>query len=1049
MRRSSTSLAPLVPEFPSKLDPGERIYPIRFSLHTAGGQRNEAGDGQGITSSQICLGASPATPTLSSTGSVSSTDDGAGPSDDDGTVVDEQNSNSEAPLITEKHEYAVVGEGDHGVLFGTRGRREFQRCEDEPIHIPGAIQSFGVLIAIRLVERGKLQVRIASENCESFCHYSPTDLFALDNFSDIFPEHYQNSFDAKAWYIQEQYMRAHVEVEPIVFSTVIRTPKGDILPVSCAVHFVGQGRDLLVCEFESQHSLEPSVSDIDPDMPSKPVVTLDVDPIIVSLAAQSTKARPLHLNRLVHSLHPDERSTTETVSIMAQIQQELTACQDFEELLDTVASVVQQLTRFHRVMVYRFDKAYNGQVVAEAIIPEATGDLYKGLHFPASDIPPQARRLYQINKVRLLFDREMPTARLVCRTVEDMEKPLDLTHSYLRAMSPIHIKYLGNMGVRSTASISLQFNDKLWGLICCHSSRLGARKLLETIQVDKDPQSCITASSSDILGLFGSNSGFMVIQGEARTIGKHESYLEAILVLRYVHLRAYTSVVSTHNIAEDHPNFPRSTPLDTIAGFLFIPLSNESDYMLFFRTHQMKEVHWAGNPHAKEMTSLNNSPLEPRASFKRWTEIVTGASKEWSQEEYQEYATTVRLVYGKFIEVWRANERSLFNTKMKRILLLNASHEARTPLNAIINYLEVAMENRMDNDTRELLRKSHSASQSLVYIIDDLLNLTRSQDGSFPLLELGFDIRSALAEALKPLEHHASRKGLQLVVFINPNFPQFVRGDFQRFQQAVVHIVSNAIRCTANGCVQLEANLIDRNDAHCLVEIKVTDTGMGIAEEHLDELFQELEQIPSEDSEMANPTVVGTLSRRPTPVGKPVLGLGLATVARFTRLRSGLLKVKSTRGVGTIVSLLLPFPRSSEAFHPFQLPTPPVEDHSTSITTPSGAADCSIDTSGISHVTGSDYAHGFFDLPIPTLQSQSPPITPHPLQTSQPTIDISKQPMMVMVADDNRINQQILQRRLERMGHEVEMASDGQQCYDMFKECSAATDFILMDLDAS
>lgn len=85
------------------------------------------------------------------------------------------------------------------------------------------------------------------------------------------------------------------------------------------------------------------------------------------------------------------------------------------------------------------------------------------------------------------------------------------------------------------------------------------------------------------------------------------------------------------------------------------------------------------------------------------------------------------------------------------------------------------MENRMDNDTRELLRKSHSASQSLVYIIDDLLNLTRSQDGSFPLLELGFDIRSALAEALKPLEHHASRKGLPLIVFVDPNFPQFVR----------------------------------------------------------------------------------------------------------------------------------------------------------------------------------------------------------------------------------------------------------------------------------
>lgn len=351
------------------------------------------------------------------------------PSQNEGTAADI--SEPQNSLITEKHEYAVVGDGEHGILFGTR--REFQRCEDERIHIPGAIQSFGVLIAIRLVERGKLQVRIASENCESFCQYSPTDLFALDNFLDIFPEHYRSSFDAKAWYIQEQYMRTELEVEPIVFSTVLQDPTGLLLPVSCAVHFVGQGRDLLICEFESQKSLEPSVAETDPDMPSKPVVTLNVHPTIVSQAAQVTKARPLHLNRLVHSLHPDERSTTETVSIMAQIQQELSACQDFEELLDTVASVVQQLTRFHRVMVYRFDEHYNGQVVSEAIIPEATGDQYKGLHFPASDIPPQARRLYQINKVRLLFDREMPTARLVCRTIEDMASPLDLTHSYLRA----------------------------------------------------------------------------------------------------------------------------------------------------------------------------------------------------------------------------------------------------------------------------------------------------------------------------------------------------------------------------------------------------------------------------------------------------------------------------------------------------------------------------------------------------------------------------------------------------------------------------------------
>src|ERR1700759_5213290 len=80
----------------------------------------------------------------------------------------------------------------------------------------------------------------------------------------------------------------------------------------------------------------------------------------------------------------------------------------------------------------------------------ATKDLYKGLNFPASDIPKQARDLYKINKVRLLYDRDQETARLVCRTLQDMETPLDLTHAYLRAMSPIHLKYLANMAVRSS-----------------------------------------------------------------------------------------------------------------------------------------------------------------------------------------------------------------------------------------------------------------------------------------------------------------------------------------------------------------------------------------------------------------------------------------------------------------------------------------------------------------------------------------------------------------------------------------------------------------------
>lgn len=126
-------------------------------------------------------------------------------------------------------------------------------------------------------------------------------------------------------------------------------------------------------------------------------------------------------------------------------------------------------TQVTRVMVYQFDQEWNGSVLAELVDYSKTSDLYHGLSFPASDIPAQARELYRINKVRLLYDRDQPTARMCCRNQAEVDDPLDMTHSLLRAMSPIHIKYLANMGVRSSMSVSLTVHDQLWGLVTLHT----------------------------------------------------------------------------------------------------------------------------------------------------------------------------------------------------------------------------------------------------------------------------------------------------------------------------------------------------------------------------------------------------------------------------------------------------------------------------------------------------------------------------------------------------------------------------------------------------
>jgi light-regulated signal transduction histidine kinase (bacteriophytochrome) len=147
-----------------------------------------------------------------------------------------------------------------------------------------------------------------------------------------------------------------------------------------------------------------------------------------------------------------------------------------------------------------------------------------------------------INTVRVLYDRTEETARLVCRSLEDALTPLDLKHSYLRAMSPIHLKYLGNMGVQASMSISLMVNGALWGLIACHSygvgmrvsllvrelcrglgdiasssiekvlyaSRLKSRKIMSKAPPTTSPSTYIAASSLDLLNMFGADMGFLV-----------------------------------------------------------------------------------------------------------------------------------------------------------------------------------------------------------------------------------------------------------------------------------------------------------------------------------------------------------------------------------------------------------------------------------------------------------------------------------------------------------------------------------------------------------
>ncbi|KAF4419217.1 Cyanobacterial phytochrome B [Colletotrichum fructicola] len=758
-------------------------------------------------------------------------------------------------LFTTRFKYVMTDEGHH-VITGTDN--VLQRCEDEPIHTPGAVQGFGALVAIREEADGRFSVRYASENTERLTGYSPQLLFRLNSFLDILTEEQQDNLLDHIDFIRDEDADPAIN-GPEVFSLSIRPPRRKSVKLWCAIHINPAHPDLIICEFEIDDDHQFPLRPPEEATPNTPEDTLQSNPTMEELA-ESTEilSKPLRVLRSARKRRGDA-GAMQVFDIMSQVQEQLAAASNLEGFLKILVGIVKELTGFHRVMIYQFDSSYNGKVVTELVDTTHTKDLYKGLHFPASDIPRQARDLYKLNKVRLLYDRDLETARLVCKAKEDLDLPLDLSHSYLRAMSPIHLKYLANMAVRSSMSVSINAFNELWGLIACHSygrkgmrvsfpirkmcrlvgdtasrnierlsyaTRLQARKLINTAPTEKNPSGYIIASSDDLLKLFDADFGMLSIKGETKILGEIEQSQEALAMLEYLRLRKLTSVVTSQDIREDFPDLRYPLGFTVIAGLLYVPLSvGGNDFIVFFRKGQVKEVKWAGNPYEKTLREGTAAYLEPRKSFKTWHETVL---------EQPSYTTSARK----------------FGTRKE--------------------------------------------GQNLVK--DEV-----------------FDFGMCIREATEPFVNDAKRKGIEYQVIEHPGLPRHVCGDSRRLRQAISNVAANAVQNTANGYVKVELYVSEVLDRRVRIEILVEDTGKGMTARQLDTLFRDLEQVSVELDET-------TLPSKDDAAGKEdrILGLGLAVVARIVRNMDGQLRLKSEQGTGSRFIIQLPFDIPDDAPAPVE-----------------------------------------------------------------------------------------------------------------------------------
>ena len=605
-------------------------------------------------------------------------------------------------------------------------------------------------------------------------------------------------------------------------------------------------------------------------------------------------------------------------------------------------------------------------------------------------------------------------------------------------MSPIHIKYLKNMAVRASMSISIDASDKLWGLIVCHShgskgmrvpfpvrkmcrligdcasqnverlsyaSRLQARKLINTVSTANNPIRYITASSEELLSLFDANFGLLSIDRETKIIGKVGKTQEAIAILEYLRLRKITTVTKSCDIQIDFPDLIYAPGFTMIAGLLLVPLSvSGSDFIVFFRHGQTCEVRWAGNPHDKSIREGTDGHLEPRSSFAAWSEAVVGKCKEWTEEQI-EFTAAICLVYGKFIEVWRQNEATLHKNKITKLLLANSAHEVRTPLNAMINYLEIALEGNIDQETREYLHKSHSASKSIVSVINDLLDLTKVEEGRKLTKDEVFDFSATVREEVDDFVGYAKLKGIELTLVENPVVPPFVVGDQRRVRQVISNVIANAIQNTSAGAVQLEVCLVEHADDHVDLDVVIQDTGVGMSAKNVDSLFRDLEHVQSEDEEPIHDGMSKNSQN---------LGLGLAQVGRLVRNMNGQLRLNSTEGEGSRFVIRLGFGIPDNTHELFNRRS-------------SKGRQKSLAEKSLALLRG-------------FRRSSKPNSTADPSKAEH---------LSILVAEDDPINRKVVQKRLEKLGHSVYLTVNGEDCANAFRDRAKFFDAVLMDIQVS
>ena len=607
--------------------------------------------------------------------------------------------------------------------------------------------------------------------------------------------------------------------------------------------------------------------------------------------------------------------------------------QTLQQLCARIADEVRGLTGYDRVMIYRFDKYYNGEVYAESKRDDL--EPFLGLHYPHTDIPVQARQLYIINLLRLIVDVNYQPVPLL--TIDDKpDKNLDLSLSTLRSVSPIHIQYLQNMGVGATLTISLLNKGRLWGLIACHhysakyidhytriNAQLQAHFLTSQIDVRQMAEEYVVAGivNNSLESLL--NNAFVPGRSSLEAIIKHPQLIAlcnaagvCIVFNDVIYKTGLTpsediirgiaewgcskhslSVYSTSKLVDE---FAEVKDGATAAGIIFCALSSvNTSCIIWFNPESLEEVHWAGEP--EKAIIKEEKGLLPRKSFETWKQVIKCQAREWMKPELtaaanfayalQKHITLLLLTEEELRQRLLSEELKASNAELENINWLS-THDLKEPLRKIQMFSSKLMQTEENlspgvNSTLQKLSNSAKRMQQLIQDLTTYSKIRKTNDG-FVVIQLN----DLLQQVRSVLTDEIQEKNVRLT--ITKYLPDIV-GIPVLIQELFVNLLGNSIKfskpdetavvtiSTAKEVLAFETDASPKT--YNIVSVK--DNGIGFDNSFADEIFKIFSRLNNGSSFEGS-------------------GIGLALCKKIMQIHHGHITAEGKPGEGAAFKLFFP-----------------------------------------------------------------------------------------------------------------------------------------------